>query len=103
VAIAATIALPNGGAVDVPGRIDRLFPRADEVLFCDFKTGSPPSALEATPPAYLTQAALYRAALASIYPDRAVRAFLVWTEGPNVQELPSPLLDDALARVATAP
>ncbi len=103
VEIAATVPLPGGGTVEVSGRIDRLVVTRDEILFCDFKTGAPPAALEATAPAYVTQAALYQAALASLYPDRPVRAFLIWTEGPQVVELPPAMLNQALACLAPSP
>ena len=103
VEIAATVPLPGGGTVEVSGRIDRLVVTRDEILFCDFKTGAPPAALEATAPAYVTQAALYQAALASLYPDRPVRAFLIWTEGPQVVELPPTMLNQALAFLAPSP
>ena len=33
------------------------------------------------------QLALYRAVLAQIYPDKTVRAALVWTEVPDLMEL----------------
>ena len=97
------VALPGGGNVEVSGRLDRLAVTSDEVLFCDFKTGAAPGSLEATPRAHLTQAALYQAALASVYSRTPVRAFLIWTEGPQVVELPPAMLNEALAAVAAAP
>jgi ATP-dependent helicase/nuclease subunit A len=100
VEIAATVTLPDACEAEVAGRIDRLVAKSDEVLFCDFKTGAPPSSLAATPAAYVAQSALYRAALASLYPDRGIRGFLVWTDGPAVVELPSTLLDEALAHLS---
>jgi ATP-dependent helicase/nuclease subunit A len=103
VEIAATVTLPDGYKVEVPGRIDRLTVHPDQVLFCDFKTGAPPDSLGDTPPAYNIQAALYRAALASLYPGRPVRAFLIWTNGPIVVELPSSGLDEALACISPEP
>jgi ATP-dependent helicase/nuclease subunit A len=101
--IAAMVALPDGGNVEVSGRMDRLVASPAEVLFCDFKTGAAPGSLEATPRAHLTQAALYQAALASVYSDRPVRAFLIWTEGPQIMELPPGMLNEALAAIAAAP
>ncbi|MEA2838942.1 MAG: ATP-dependent helicase/nuclease subunit [Methylobacteriaceae bacterium] len=102
VEIAATVPLP-AESIEVSGRIDRLLINPDEVRFCDFKTGASPSALEATPRTHVTQAALYRAALAALYPDRPVRAFLIWTEGPQVVELPPAMLNEALLAGAPAP
>jgi ATP-dependent helicase/nuclease subunit A len=41
--------------------------------------------------------------LTALYPGREVRAALVWTEGPNLIEVPAAMLDAALSRVAHAP
>jgi ATP-dependent helicase/nuclease subunit A len=103
VEIEATVTLPSGRTVEVAGRIDRLVVTPDEVRFCDFKTGTPPASLQAIAPAYFAQAAFYQAALASLYPDRRVRSFLIWTEGPQVLELPPALLAEALASVSPEP
>jgi len=54
------------------------------------------------PSAYVTQLAIYRAVLAKLYPDRPVRAALLWTDVPDLMELSADDLDAALARV-TAP
>jgi ATP-dependent helicase/nuclease subunit A len=37
--------------------------------------------------------------LAEIYPDKPVRAFLVWTAGPVVRELSAEALDAALGAI----
>ncbi|CAK0770928.1 ATP-dependent helicase/nuclease subunit A [uncultured Gammaproteobacteria bacterium] len=79
------------------GRIDRLLVGCDSVWIVDYKTLRPvPVMVAAVAPAYLRQMALYRAALAEIYPDRTVRCVLVWTDGPQAMELPPALLDQAL-------
>ena len=44
------------------------------------------------------QLALYRAVLAKLYPDRPLRAALIWTEVPDLMELSAEALDRALAR-----
>jgi ATP-dependent helicase/nuclease subunit A len=103
VEIAAAVVLPNGSSLEVAGRIDRLVVTPEEVLFCDFKSSAPPLSVEAVAPAYVTQAALYQDALASLYPDRPVRAVLIWTEGPQLIELPPSMLNEALAGLAAAP
>ncbi len=51
------------------------------------------------PPAYVAQLALYRAVLQRLYPDRPIRAVLIWTDVPDVMELSAASLDAALARV----
>ena len=39
------------------------------------------------------QLALYRAVLRRLYPDRPVRAALLWTEVPDLMEIPADALD----------
>ena len=79
------------------GQVDRLVVDDTGVLVADFKTNRPPPLDAAqTPPAYLAQMAAYRAALGRIYPGRAVRCVLIWTDGPRAM----PLADDILDRWA---
>ena len=47
------------------------------------------------------QLALYRAVLMRLYPDRPVRAALVWTDIPGLMEIPAEALDAALAGLTT--
>ncbi|MFV3074772.1 double-strand break repair helicase AddA [Niveispirillum fermenti] len=76
------------------GRIDRLCVTDDAVWIVDYKTNRPPPRLAADVAAiYLQQMAAYRAALSRIYPGRAVRCVLLWTDGPFAMELPDGLLD----------
>ena len=42
---------------------------------------------------YITQLALYRAVLSRLYPDKAVRAALVFTEGPRLIEIPGAAME----------
>jgi ATP-dependent helicase/nuclease subunit A len=87
--------LPPG--LRISGRIDRLVLRADEILFADFKTNRPaPASIEAADPAYLRQLAMYWAVLSDLYPDRPVRAALVWTDGPLLTPAPEALLRETL-------
>ena len=99
VPIVGTLSL-GGETVRVSGQIDRLAVTDESVLICDFKTNRPPPRrIEDVPPAYLTQLALYRAVLDKLYPGRAIRAALLWTEAPDLMELSAAALDAALARV----
>jgi ATP-dependent helicase/nuclease subunit A len=83
--------------VTVSGQVDRLSVTQAAVLIGDFKTNrEPPRRIEDVPPAYVRQLALYRALLRKLYPDRPVRAALVWTEVPDLMELSEALLDRAL-------
>jgi ATP-dependent helicase/nuclease subunit A len=88
-------------AGDVSGQVDRLAVTETAVLIADYKTNRlPPRSIEDVPADYVTQLALYGAVLGALYPGRAVRAALVWTEGPNLMEVPPAALDAALSRVA---
>jgi ATP-dependent helicase/nuclease subunit A len=94
--------IPRDGLspIGVSGQVDRLAVTADLVLIADYKTNRPaPRRLEDVPADYVAQLALYRAVLAALYPQRAVRALLVWTEIPDFMEVASATLDAALARV----
>jgi len=77
--LAATI-----GDTVIAGTVDRLLIEAARVLVVDFKTGvRVPSSANAAPPAHVRQMAAYHAALSSIFPDRAVKAALLYTAGPK--------------------
>jgi ATP-dependent helicase/nuclease subunit A len=77
----------------VAGQIDRLVVLPGEVLIVDYKTLRPPPAREADiPEAYLRQLALYAGAVARIWPDRPVRAALLWTDGPRLMGVSHALL-----------
>jgi ATP-dependent helicase/nuclease subunit A len=93
----------QGHTVAVSGQVDRLVATADAVLIADYKTNRPaPTRIEDVPPAYVTQLALYRAVLARLYPDRVIRAALVWTDVPDLMEISADAMDHALARVTPA-
>jgi ATP-dependent helicase/nuclease subunit A len=96
VPIVGRIATDKGQTLSVFGQVDRLAVTADGVRIADFKTGRPAS-LEELPDdhPYLRQLAAYRAVLRAIYPDRVVRASLVWTETPALMEIPAARLDRA--------
>jgi ATP-dependent helicase/nuclease subunit A len=69
------------------------------VLIADYKTNRPaPRRPEEVPRPYLTQLALYRAVLGQLYPDKAIRAVLVWTDVPDLMEISAAALEEALAR-----
>ena len=99
VAICGRAVLPGGGFADVVGTIDRLAETDEGVLIVDFKTGRS-DANKPAPQAYVAQLALYRALVASIWKDRPVRAFLVWTNGARIYEPTGEELHEALRRIA---
>ena len=84
----------------VSGRIDRLAVGEGVVRLCDFKTGRPPAAEAALPPAEAAQIALYAALLAELYPGRRVEPILVWTAGPVLRRLYPAEIADALGAAA---
>jgi ATP-dependent helicase/nuclease subunit A len=93
----------GGEPIRVSGQVDRLAVTQTSVLISDFKTNRPaPRRIEDVPPSYLRQLALYRAVLAKLYPDKAIRGALIWIEVPDLMELSSEVLDAALARVTSA-
>jgi ATP-dependent helicase/nuclease subunit A len=96
VSIVGRLELP--GRPLVSGQIDRMVVTDGEVLIVDFKTNhTPPSKAADAPPVYVRQLALYRAVLQKLYPQRTVRAALLWTETPDFMEISAPALDAALA------
>jgi ATP-dependent helicase/nuclease subunit A len=84
----------------VSGQIDRLVVTPSEVLIVDYKTNhAPPASAAEAPSGYVRQLALYRAVLGKIYPQRPVRAALLWTETPELMEISTPALDAQLATI----
>ncbi|HEY8124101.1 MAG TPA: double-strand break repair helicase AddA [Methylocystis sp.] len=88
------VATLENGAV-VAGRIDRLAETATEALIAEFKTGRPRVKLE---DAQLRQLALYRAAIAPLFPGKRLRCFLIYTQNASVVEADEPALEAALQR-----
>jgi len=102
VPIVGRLARGCGPDILVSGQIDRLAVAAHAVLIADYKTNrDPPASVDVAPPAYIGQLALYRAVLGKIYTDRPIRAALVWTEKPNLMELPAAMLDQAIVRITS--
>jgi ATP-dependent helicase/nuclease subunit A len=81
---------PVVGEVDgvrVVGTVDRMVEVGGELWLADFKTGRPPAAGEPMPAAYARQLRAYARVLAPLFPDRAIRPRIVWTETGAVQRL----------------
>jgi ATP-dependent helicase/nuclease subunit A len=67
----------------INGQIDRLVITETEVLIVDFKTNRPsPRAQGDIPIAYKAQLKAYADAVSLIYPGRAVKCALLWTDQP---------------------
>ena len=100
VPIVGRITRPDGVVIAVSGQVDRLAVIGETVLIADYKTDRvAPRRLAEVPDAYVAQLALYRAVLARIYPEKTIRAALIFTEGPNVMEVPGAAMVAALAAV----
>lgn len=92
-----------GAKRPISGKIDRLVVTDDQVLIVDYKTNRPPAgSARDVPFSYVAQMALYRALLTEIYPGRRIRAALLYSETPQLIELPSTELDGAFERLTTA-
>ncbi len=77
----------------VAGTVDRLLVTDRQVTVVDFKTGrSLPRDIDDVPAWHLRQMAAYAAALAVIFPDRAIEAALLYTSGPHLLVLPPAIL-----------
>ena len=67
------------------------------MLIVDYKTMRPvPPSEDEVAPLYLRQLAIYREALARIYPGRDIRCALLWTQAPLLM----PISRDKLASYA---
>jgi ATP-dependent helicase/nuclease subunit A len=87
----------DGRTVAVSGQVDRLAIAGDAVFIGDYKTDRPaPRHLDDVPEAYVRQLALYRGVLRQLYRGKAVRAALLWTDVPDLIELPAAAMDAAL-------
>ena len=84
------------GATDeiVSGQVDRMVVTERDVYVIDYKTLRPvPTSAENTPKNYLRQLALYRALLRGVWPERAFKSALLWTESPVLMPICEALLD----------
>jgi ATP-dependent helicase/nuclease subunit A len=103
VPLVGRIARPGRTPLSVSGQIDRLIMTDGKILIADYKTNhGPPRELAGVPPAYRQQLALYRALLQRLYPEMTVRAALVWTETPEIMEIPAAMLEGEMTRIISA-
>lgn len=80
--------------VVIAGTADRLLVTKEAITVIDFKTTRrPPESLEGVPKTTIKQMAAYVSALAAIYPGREIRAGVLYTQTPQLIELPPDLLD----------
>lgn len=87
---------PLAGVVDgvvIAGTVDRLLVSETEIIVVDFKTGRKvPDDAARVPDYHKAQMGAYAAVLAGIFPERPVRALLLYTAGPQLIELPAEML-----------
>jgi ATP-dependent helicase/nuclease subunit A len=97
---------PIAGVVDgivIAGTVDRLAVSDTLVELVEFKTGRRvPGNIDAIPPQHLRQMAAYVAVLEGIFPDREVRASLLYSEGPILHRLSPEVLAAHKPSFATA-
>jgi ATP-dependent helicase/nuclease subunit A len=100
VPVAGRIVAEDGTAIRVSGRIDRLVDDGTTLHLVDFKSDRPVPAT--VPAAYRRQLALYARLLAAVWPNRTIRAAILWTAEERLDEVPQAALDLALAGLAPA-
>ncbi len=88
---------PIAAVVDdhvISGTVDRLLITDHQIMVVDFKTSRKiPQSIEHAPVAYLRQMSAYVAALQKIFPERPVRAALLYSQGPVMLELSEGLIE----------
>ena len=85
----------QGDKVELSARLDRVIVSETEVLIVEFKTDRVvPKAETAIPSGYVTQLALYRLAVARMFPGRAVNCAILWTAEPRLMHLTSKLVEE---------
>ncbi|OCC24807.1 double-strand break repair helicase AddA [Croceicoccus estronivorus] len=78
----------------IAGTIDRLLIRGDVVTIVDFKTTRrPPASASGIPQGTIRQMAAYVAALEKIYPERVIRAAVLYTHAPVLLPLPPDVME----------
>lgn len=76
------------GKTPISGQIDRLLITPDEILIIDYKTNRPPPTnVEDVPALYINQMAAYREIMSALYPARAIKCALIWTDGAQLMNL----------------
>lgn len=86
----------------VSGRIDRIAVLEDKVLIVDYKTNAnPPLEIAAVPNSYIIQMAIYRAVLAPLYPNKTIKAALLFTQEPSLITVSDDYLERAISQLSS--
>ncbi|MDE2283352.1 MAG: double-strand break repair helicase AddA [Hyphomicrobiales bacterium] len=100
VPIVGRIVRNDATPIGVSGQVDRLAVTRDSVLIADYKTDrAMPREASEIPQAYIVQLALYRIVLSRIYPNRTIRAALLFTAGPRLIDVPDAAMDAKLTEI----
>jgi ATP-dependent helicase/nuclease subunit A len=102
VSIVGRLVCSGSESIAISGQVDRLAVTSNSVFITDYKTDRivPRSAAEAPKP-YIGQLALYGAVLSRIYPEKTIRAALIFTGGPALVEVSAPAMAAALAEIVS--
>jgi len=102
VSIVGRLACSGSAPIAISGQVDRMAVTPNSVFITDYKTDriAPRSAADA-PKAYIGQLALYGAVLSRIYPEKTIRAALIFTGGPALVEVSGPAMAAALAEIVS--
>ncbi|MDI1228149.1 MAG: double-strand break repair helicase AddA [bacterium] len=86
------------------GQIDRLVVDDKQVIVIDFKNSvKPPKTAGDVSEKYVMQMAAYRLALQQIYPDKEIKAALLYTRSAKLVPLDAKVLDTALDKMGLKP
>lgn len=89
----------------VTGVVDRLVVAPNAIQIADYKTNRDVprdfAGIAGRYQGYIRQLALYRAVLMQLYPDRPIRAALVWTAIPELGEIPQEALEEVRATLTS--
>ena len=89
--------VPELGGRIMHGVIDRLVVTPDQVFIVDFKTNFlVPDTPDQTPIGILRQLGAYRSAVVQMYPDRPVRAAILWTATRQLMAIDQKITTQAL-------
>lgn len=90
--------LPNDMIIN--GMIDRMIIKPNEILVLDYKTNRPPPKnINDVPSQYINQMACYWALLHETYPSHKIKCALLWTDVPDLMEIPQDFMKSALAKL----
>lgn len=104
VSLAGRVSTIRGGEVFLTAQIDRLNVTPETVYLVDYKSNRPPpDRVEDVDVTYLAQMAAYRELARAVWPGRAVRCGLLWTDVPRMMWLHDNAMDAALTEVNSVP